>query len=290
MGLVVVGADGTLGRVLAERLGARPVLARCPDPLDDAPLAELEGVRVVVNAAGPRVRPDLGWRDYLREHVGVTSRIARSMARGSHLVHVSSTAVYGARGVSVEAGAVEAPTLFPSPAYACAKLAAEHAARAIGSERGVKVTAVRPSMVYGPGIDSALSTLRRLARRGVGLRLTPAGVRQHLVHIDLLVAMIERLVQSPTDEPLVVAADPFVLTNEDLALRASVVVPVPVSSAWSMHRALLASLGVAPASLEALAVLALDCVFDSAPSLRALAIDPSAFARERTFDPWWNAA
>jgi len=283
----VVGADGTLGRILVARLGARGLSVRCPNASDESTIAELAGARVVVNAGGPRVRPELGWGDYFREHVGVTAKIVRSMARGAHLVHVSSTAVYGARGTKLGPSTVEAPTLFPSAAYACAKLAAETTARALGAERGVLVSVVRPSMVYGPGIDSALETLRKLARRGVALALRPSAVRQHLVHVDLLCAMIGALLRGPVGERVLLAADPFVLTNADLAVGARVTVPVSVASAASIHGAL-APLGVAPSALEALAVLGLDNEFDSAPALAALGIDPASHARA-AFDAYWRA-
>src|SRR5271165_930490 len=157
--VAVVGAAGTLGAYIAGRLGATPVELRCPDPRDECVVPELHDADVVVNVGGPRVRNGLGWEDYFREHVGVTSRVARSMRRGTHLVHVSSTAVYGARGRLLGPASREAPTLFPFPAYACAKLAAETTARALCAERGVRVTVLRPSMVYGPRVDSALTTL-----------------------------------------------------------------------------------------------------------------------------------
>jgi nucleoside-diphosphate-sugar epimerase len=286
---VVVGAGGTLGRLLAERFGARGVETRCADPTDGAPLVEVATASVVVNAGGPRVRTELGWGDYFREHVGVTERVARSMRPGAHLVHVSSTAVYGARGASLDAQSIEAPTAFPSPAYACAKLAAEAMARAVASERGVRVSIVRPSMVYGPGVDSALETLRRLARRGVALGLAPSSLRQHLVHVDLLVAMIRRLVdRGPTSERILLAADPFVLTCADLNAAAHAL-PVPLRAAAAVHRRWLGIAGVTPGALEALAVLALDNVFDAAPAMRALGLDSHDFARERTFDAYWSA-
>ncbi len=294
--VTVVGANGTLGRLFVERLGARGLDLRCPDPRDEVKVAELADARVVVNAGGPRVRPELGWGDYFREHVGVTANIARAMPRGGHLVHISSTAVYGARGALLDAESPEAPTLFPSPAYACAKLAAETTARAIGRERGVDVSVVRPSMVYGPGIDSALDTIRRLASRGVALRLSPSTLRQHLVHVDLLVAIVEALARGGARahgaNSAYLAADPFVLTNDDLQPRGgrALPLPVPVRAAATTHRRWLGTLGVAPGALEALAVLALDNVFDSAPTLRALGIDVDRFAKARTFDRYWGGS
>src|SRR5215472_8580966 len=123
--VTVVGSSGTLGARLATRLGARPVDLRGTDPRDTAPVPAIAEARVVVNAGGPRVRPGLDWEDYAREHVGLAARVVRSMRAGSRLVHLGSTAVYGARGCMLDAGAPEAPECFPMPAYACAKMAAE---------------------------------------------------------------------------------------------------------------------------------------------------------------------
>ena len=186
----VVGTGGAIGARVAEHLQARPVDFRCQDPRSDRAVPALADADVVVNLGGPRVRPGLGWGDYFREHVGVTAAVVRSMRSGARLVHVSSTAVYGARGEKLGPSSREAPTLFPSPAYACAKLAAEATARALAFERGIEIAVLRPSMIYGPGVDSALSTLRRLHRQGVAVRLVPTAVHQHLVHIDLFLGVI----------------------------------------------------------------------------------------------------
>src|SRR5438105_11166564 len=129
--VAVVGTGGTLGARVAKRLQAPPLELRWPDPRARRLVPELADADVVVNLSGPRVRAGLGWADYFREHVGVTAAVVRSMRPGARLVHVSSTAVYGARGERLGPSSFEAPTLFPSPAYACAKLAAEAIARAL---------------------------------------------------------------------------------------------------------------------------------------------------------------
>jgi nucleoside-diphosphate-sugar epimerase len=91
-----VGADGALGATLAPALGARPFPLRCPDLSNDGRILDLESFDVVIDGAGPRVHPGLAWGDYLREHVGTATQVARSMRLGSHLVFISSAAIYGA--------------------------------------------------------------------------------------------------------------------------------------------------------------------------------------------------
>jgi nucleoside-diphosphate-sugar epimerase len=216
--VAVVGADGALGSLLARELRARAVRLRHAREKLDAECSEAASADVVVNVAGPRVRPRLRWTDYLREHVGTAEAVARSMRKGARLVHVSSAAVYGTRpGEVIDEKSAEAPATFPNPAYAWAKLAAEHAARAIGRERGLEVVVLRLPLVYGPEVKSALSSLAALARQGIAIALSPPALRQHLLHTRVLVAGLRRLVaSSPKGDGPILLANPCVHTNEDI--------------------------------------------------------------------------
>lgn len=294
MKALVVGKGGSIGAVLERRLPAagievHAIEVRVPDAKADAPIEEARAADVVINAGGPRVRPGLDADDYFREHVGLATRLARSMREGSHLVHLSSTAVYGARGTRIPEGAIEAPTLFPSSAYASAKLAAEHAARAVGEARGVRVTVLRPSMVYGPGVDSALASLKRLAKRGIALHLEPGTLRQHLVHVDLLVSAIARAAERPPERSrVVVVADPFVLLNADLVPSRGRAIHVPLGAARAAHRIVRLMGSEPPGAIDALAVLGIDNEFDFEPLFEVLGLDRVQFTRERTFEPYWK--
>lgn len=297
MSTLVVGAGGVLGRLLVDRLGARGVERRHGDEVLGGEDPDVSVVDTVINLGGPRVRPNLGWSDYLREHVGITSRVARHMRPGSHLVHVSSASVFGARPEVLPPGAAEAPSLFPNPSYAWAKLCGELAARAIARERGVRLSVLRLPVVYGPGVSSAIDTLLKAARRGMRLDLTPHAMRQHLLHSDLLVAAVRRLEsEGPRSESPLVIADPFVLTNGDLWKAIStrgwsgVRIPLPLGQ---ITRGLRLWPGFpdrdVPMSVAALGVFALDVAFEWRPTFDALGIDPEAFARDKTFDAYVKA-
>jgi len=290
MTVLVVGKGGTLGAALAGRLEAEAIELRASDPREASLVAEVARASVVVNASGPRVRPGLAFEDYFREHVGVAARVVRSMQPGAHLVHVSSTAVFGARGTRLAAGDPEAPTLFPSSAYACAKLAAEAQVRALARERKIRVTVLRPSMVYGPGIDSALASILRLSARGIGLTLAPARLRQHLVHVDLFVDAVSRaaLTTPREGERLLLVADPFVLTNADLAPPRGVPLTIPLGLTSAVGE-LARRGGASILPLEALEVLAIDNEFEWRPLFEELGLDEARYARERTFDPYFGS-
>jgi len=289
---MVVGADGALGALLVSGLGARGVRLRHPSESLDARVPEINAADFVVNASGPRVRPRLGWDDYLREHVGTASAVARAMRPKSHLVHFSSTAVYGARGGVILADSPEAPMLFPNPSYAWAKLAGELAVRAICRERAVGLTILRPAMVYGAGVTSAIDTVATLAKKGIRLDLRPAACRQHCLSGALLVALLERLAERGPQERAFIACDPFVFTNGDLeaavrAKRGGVALPAPLPWAEAILRRwpIFPDRDV-PGALAALAFLGLDNEFDWRGTLAPLGIDPAPFARALTLDPY----
>jgi len=294
-GRAVVGADGALGSRLVGALGARGVTLRHPADVLDARVPEIEDADFVVNVSGPRVRPNLGWDDYLREHVGTAMAVARAMRPGSHLVHFGSASVYGTRGGVIRADAPEAPLRFPNPSYAWAKLAGELAARALCAERGVGWTVVRPAMVYGDGVSSAIDTIASLARRGVRLELKPASVKQHCCSFALLVALLERIAERGPQRRVLLACDPFVFTNGDIDAavkkkRGGVGVAAPLPLAEAMLRSWpLFPDRDAPGALAALAFLGLDCEFDWRGTLGPLGIDAAAFRREATLDPYLEA-
>lgn len=286
----VVGADGALGAVLVAGLGATGVKLRHPGDTLDAVVPELAAADVVVNLSGPRVRPNLGWNDYLREHVGTAMAVARAMRPGTHLIHFSSAAVYGAQPGIIGAGAPESPMSFPNPSYAWAKLAGELAARALCGERGVRLTVVRPAMVYGVGVTSAIDTMFSLAKKRLLVELSPGHVKQHCLHVSLLVRALEVLAErGPVSEAPLPLVDPFVFTNAELNAAVArrhrgVKVPAPLALAEAMLRRWPSFPNLdAPGALAAFAFLGLDNELDWRPLFGALGLAEADFAKEATF-------
>jgi nucleoside-diphosphate-sugar epimerase len=289
--VVVVGADGTLGALLAGQLKARGVTIRCKEMGRDEPL-QLWDAATVINAAGPRARPGLDWSDYFREHIGTSLAIVRAMKPGAHLLHLSSTAVYGARGTHIRCNSLESPLLFPMAAYAAAKYASEMALRSSCNERGINLTILRLSMVYGKGVDSALDSLRGMAARGLRLVLKPGSHRQHLLNIDLLIHGIKQACKcGPLGSQPFILADPFSVTNSEIddAIKRiyskafSLALPLDcfkgLCQCWKRIPELRITMPIA-----SLAVLAIDNEFEWQPAFQALGITPSDFGRDRTFD------
>jgi nucleoside-diphosphate-sugar epimerase len=288
---VVVGADGTLGSLLAGRLDARGVRLRCKDMAADEPL-QLDRASTVINAAGPRARPGLDWSDYFREHLGTSRAIVRAMEPGTHLIHLSSTAVFGARAMRLNCDSPVSPLLFPMAAYAAAKYAAELAVRTLCEEKGIKLTVFRLSMVYGRGVESALDSLCIMADRGLRLALKPGSLRQHLLHIDLLIYGLMQARQcGPLGSRPLILADPFSVTNAEIneaiarIYPKSFSVPAPLSSflILSRHWGRMPEFRITM-PLASLAVLAIDNEFAWEPAFQALGMNPCEFERAHTFD------
>ncbi len=292
-GRVVIGANGALGASLGKALGAPAINFRHPGERLDAVVPEIARADVVINASGPRVRAGLGWGDYMREHVGIAMAVARAMRPGSHLVHFSSAAVWGAgRGV-IGRETPERPASFPNPSYAWAKLSGELAARAICAERGVDITVVRPAMVYGHGVTSAIDTMFSLAKKGLLVELLPREIRQHGLHVSLLHRAIDAIVSarttSPTALPLV---DPFVFSNGELYVAAArrhrgVRLPVSVRVAdATLRRWPMFPDRDGPGALASFAFLGLDNEFDWRSTFETLGLRPADFTKERTLGPY----
>jgi nucleoside-diphosphate-sugar epimerase len=212
---------------------------------------------------------------------------------------VSSAAIYGSGRGQVDADSAPDPGSFPAPDYAWAKLAAEHTARAICIERGVALTVLRPSIIYGPGAGGVLITLRDLARRGVRFVLDPPTARQHLLHLRLFEQVLRAVIAAPSPPPARpathVVADPFVLTTADVnaaierAGRRAAAVPAPVSWVAKATRAW-QSTGDrrAPGPFAVASMLALDNAYDAPTVLAAFGVDAAPFGRS-LFDEFMNA-
>lgn len=172
MRIFLTGGSGLLGSHLAARLraldhsvvalqrsgsdvaylhelGCSIVEGDVRDPAEDlAPL--IEGCTHVVHGAA-LVYAGGSWPKVRAVNVDGTRNVLRAAASVGveHAVHVSSVAVYGeAPGPVDETTPIDSP-LPPDDLYARSKREAEEVARGIEDKRGLRVTIVRPSAVYG---------------------------------------------------------------------------------------------------------------------------------------------
>lgn len=168
----MTGASGLIGSHVAEQLraaGSRVVALQRPGSdtsfltgigceIVDGDVREsaetlsgkMESPEAVVHAAA-LVYSGASWPKVREVNVEGTRNVVRAaaLAGATHVIHVSSIAVYGTVvGVAHEGVPLESP-LRPGNTYGRSKRDAEKVAREVGQEEEIAVSVVRPAAVYG---------------------------------------------------------------------------------------------------------------------------------------------
>jgi len=201
---------GAVARKLAARgdhvtvLQRRPAGLGLPEVLAD--VADRNAVRrAVANCDGvvhlaAKVGITGGWSDFLRTNVtGTDTLVQACRALGvPRLVHVSSPSVTHAGSSLVGAGAGPADPVRARGHYARSKAMAEQIALAADGAQ-LRVLAIRPHLVWGPGDTQLVARIVDRARRGT---LPVLGTGAALIDttyvdnaVDALVAAVERVEQ-----------------------------------------------------------------------------------------------
>lgn len=142
----------------------------------------LLGVDVVINeAAMPGLGPS--WTDYPTYqdcNVTAVQRLLDSIRVNPnvHLVHISTSSVYGRNAVTDESGSTR-----PVSPYGVTKLAAEQLVSAYRSEFSLKTSILRYFSVYGPGQrpDMAFAKFCRLLMQGEPIPITGDGTHSRSI-------------------------------------------------------------------------------------------------------------
>jgi UDP-glucose 4-epimerase len=238
---LVTGADGFVGRALCERLLAagwgvtgavRDRTRSLPagvthwpgGPIETADWAAvLPGHDTLLHLAArvPDVRGDAA--AYRRTNVEATVRLARAALRAdvARFVFASTIKVHGDRPATGPLR--EDSALAPSDAYGRSKLEAEVALHAIAAGSPMRVTVVRPCLVYGAGVRGNLLRLIGWVDRGAVLPFAGLDNRRSLVSVWSLADLLARCAEDPraAGATYVAADDPPVSTPELLRAIAS---------------------------------------------------------------------
>lgn len=172
----VTGASGFIGKSLCAALSA----------------AGHEVIPVSVRSAAPRFDRAQAVVHLARADAAIARTVGReAAAAGARLVFVSSVKVHGE-----ESGApiTERSAIAPQDAYAESKAEAEEA---LGAIAGLRLTVLRPPLVYGPGVKGNFLSLMRAIDHGLPLPFAGIVNRRSLVYVGNLADAILRCAEAP---------------------------------------------------------------------------------------------
>lgn len=250
--VALTGATGFIGRHLLRELPRRgfrvQVLLRRPTEIPDgasaaiigdlaAPqnmAAALRGVDAVVHSAGlahaMSGRPE---DDYRVLNTEATVALGRAAERAGVKRFVFLSSIRAQSGPCAAGTLTEDLAPQPTDAYGRSKLAAEDGLAALGLDW----VALRPVLVYGPGVKGNMAALMRLAATPLPLPLGGLAARRSLLAVENLAAAVDTVLRAPGPlrRPLIVA-DPAPVSVPEMitALRAGLgrgpgLVPVPAA-------------------------------------------------------------
>ena len=217
-GVLVTGANGFVGRAIAQQLREQGVFVRTvvrqsrrdsyPNELvriidgDTCWADAFEGIDTVIHAAA-RVhimRESAGKSDdeFYRINVAGTLNLARQAhsAGVRRFIFLSSIKVNGDfthPGVPFKAN--DSPS--PSDAYARTKLQAEKELLQLGGRTGLEVVIIRPPLIYGPGVKANFRSMLKWTASGVPLPLGAIHNQRSLVSLDNLTDLIFLCIKHP---------------------------------------------------------------------------------------------
>ena len=200
MRVAVTGSSGFVGRALVPLLEARghKAISLGRDATGDIVAFRewprlLEGLDVVVHLAALAHGAGVDEARLRAVNVDVAAAIGRAAAEhGVRMVFLSSVKALGedSTGRSLS----ESSQLAPVDAYGRAKADAE---RALGAIERLRLTILRPPLVYGPGVKANFLSLLHAVARGWPLPLASVDNRRSLVYLGNLCDAIAHSIESP---------------------------------------------------------------------------------------------
>lgn len=282
--IALTGATGFIGQYLLKELPKRGyrvrVLLRRPSEVPEGATsavigdiaqpynmaAALRDVDAVIHSAGlahaMSGRPE---DDYRTINTEATLKLAQAAERAGVKRFVFLSSIRAQSGPVAEGVLTEERASAPTDAYGRSKLEAEEGLARLSLDWA----ALRPVLVYGPGVKGNMAALLTLAQSPWPLPLGGLKARRSLLSLDNLTAAMDMVLkaQGPLKRPFIVA-DPEPVTVPEIvtALRAGLgrgpgLIPVPafalkgaalLAGKAEAYERLAGSLVASPAALKAL--------------------------------------
>lgn len=200
MKIAVTGATGFLGRAVVPVLRSRSheVIALDRTSIGDITAvtdwpARLAGMDAVVHLAALAHAHGVDEARLHEVNVGASVAIGKAAAAaGVGMLFISSVKVLGEETPAQPFSETSTPA--PQDAYGRAKAAAEAQLRAIP---GLRLTVLRPPLVYGPGVRANFLSLLNAVARGWPLPLASIDNRRSLIGVGNLADVVARCVEAP---------------------------------------------------------------------------------------------
>jgi UDP-glucose 4-epimerase len=222
--VALTGSTGFIGRHLLADLTRRGyrvrVLLRRPGPLPpqvaSAVVGDLARARnmaaaladadAVIHSAGlAETMSGMPQDDYRSLNTEATIALARSAERAGVRRFVFLSSIRAQSGPTAVRILTEEMTPEPTDAYGRSKLAAEQGL----AELSLDWVALRPVLVYGPGVKGNMARLMRVARSRYPLPIGGLATPRSLISVESLAEAVDRVLAAPgiLRKPLI-AADP----------------------------------------------------------------------------------
>ncbi len=258
--VLVTGADGFVGRFMTRALTEagwrvrRAIRSAAPpdetgDTFGGLELSSstqwseaLKGVQAVLHLAALAHRSTRAQQSdealFMSVNVDGTAHLARSAIEAGvrHFVFLSSIAVNG-RDTREEGPFTESSIPTPTTIYGQSKIAAEHDLAELAASSTMRVTAIRPPMIYGPGARGNFYRLSTAVKAGIPLPFGFVENRRAFLGVDNLASFIlHRLTAAsePGFELFLLADDEHVSTPDFIRLlgqawgKPARIIPFPV--------------------------------------------------------------
>lgn len=297
--IVVVGADGYVGKSLADDLLAKKVVYR--NPINDEINIEnsnniISKADIIINAAGFRVKPGLSFNDYRHSHLEATSKLISLIKKDCVFIHISSASVLGkSTNKILDDNHIPDPKSFPCSNYAQTKLETDVWLQKRSTEKEFKLFIIRPSVLYSSGGEGMLNSLLKLAKKRIILRLFPRKTRHHLCEMKLFIKTINRIIKNHNQlsQQIFIIANPYTITNIQIEkeikknkTRSSIILPLPLGLISFFLRIKFFSKILKFDFItwgEILDIMNLDTVYDASSTFKLLDIKTSDYSKENTF-------